>query len=116
MRISRQLILSLIIIFGVSVIAQGKQHKARYKVENCDCLGFDGSIPTFLSDLQGGNSVQIYGEADTRPKAEKEANNMCVETYRNFASEPTAKEDAKRVTSTGCQVSMLTKDGEWRSI
>ena len=115
--ISAQLIVSLLVNFALTNQAHGKQtsHKASYKVENCDCLGFSDDIPTFLSDLPGGADVQIFGEGKTPNEAQKMAQNMCVETYRNFAS-ISQIEDSTEVTENGCQMFKSTQEGDWESI
>jgi hypothetical protein len=116
--ISTQLILSLIIIFGLSVNAHGKQTKksnTTYKVEKCDCLGFSDDIPTFLSDLPGAEHIDIQAEGKSIVDAEKSAQNMCVETYRNYAS-TSSQESSSSVTQTGCQIFKTDTDGSWVSI
>lgn len=117
--ISSQLALTLIVIFGLSYSAHGSQAKkaknATYKVEKCDCLGFSDDIPTFLSDLPGASDIDIQAEGKSPSEVQKIAKNMCVETYRNYASvSPT--EDVSNVTQTGCQVFKSTNDGDWESI
>ncbi|MCB0377824.1 MAG: hypothetical protein KDD33_04965 [Bdellovibrionales bacterium] len=119
MKISSQLILAVVLIFGLSFPAQAKnkstQYKPTYKVENCDCLGFSDDIPTFLSDLPNAQGVEIFGEGKDPKEANERAQNMCVETYRNFASTGYF-EDHKSVTRTGCKMYKSTPDGDWVSI
>ncbi len=43
------------------------------------------------------------------------AQNMCVETYRNYAS-VSQVEDSTEVTENGCQMFKSTNDGDWESI
>ena len=121
--ISSQLLLSLIVLLGLSYNAHGNStsqskkstKNITYKVENCDCLGFSDDIPTFLSDLPGATNIDIEAQGKTLDEAEKSAQNMCVETYRNFASIGT-QEKASDVTQTGCQAFKTAANGEWESI
>lgn len=117
--VSAQLIVSLLVNLMISNPAHGKQtlreQKSTYKVENCDCLGFSDDIPTFLSDLPGGSDIQIFGEGKTPDEAQKMAQNMCVETYRNYAS-VSQVENSTEVTENGCQMFRSTSGGDWESI
>lgn len=115
---SKQLVLALVILLGVNVTAQarGKSFKPTYKVENCDCLGVDQDIPTFLSDIAG--NLDIEALATSRRGAEKKADKMCVQAYRDFASEDDtyAIKSSYQVSSTGCQVFKSTRNGDWKAI
>ena len=117
---SAQLVLALAVLLGVSSTAIAKQtlkddFKPSYKAEKCDCIGFSDDIPTFLSDLKGAQGIDIYGEGTTRKEAQTEAQNMCVETYRNFAS-VSEQEDSKSISHSGCHMYKSTRDGDWVSI
>lgn len=118
-KISGQLALVLTLIFGLHSAAYGKQKIKRftpsYKVEGCDCVGFSADIPTFLSDLPGADGMDIYGEGKTLKAAEKQAQNMCIQTYRNFAS-LSKSEHPDSVTQNSCTKLKSTPSGEWVSI
>ena len=116
--LSLQLIVALVVILGLSTTAQAKNRtkatfKPTYKAEKCDCLGYEKDIPTFLSDLNGG-SADIWGEGSSQKEASQKARNMCVESYRAFASLDKKKQDD--VTESGCQFFRSTQDGDWESI
>lgn len=116
--ISSQLVLSLIILLGISVNAHGKglqTERTTYKVEKCDCLGFSDDIPTFLSDLPGASDIDIQAEGKSPREAQEMAQNMCIETYRNYAS-VSPSENNLSVTQTGCQLFKSTSEGDWESI
>ena len=117
--ISAQLIVSLVILFGLSYNAHGKadakKSTTKYKVENCDCLGFSDDIPTFLSDLPGASNIDIEAEGKSIDEAEKTAQNMCIETYRTYASVGEHNNNTS-VTQTGCQAFKTAANGEWESI
>ena len=115
--ISGQVVIALAFVFGVQTSAHGqnKSFTPRYKVERCDCLGFSEDIPTFLSDLAGAQDLDIFGEGKSVKAAEKKARNMCIETYRNFASVSKA-EDPNNVTQSGCRKLKSTPGGEWVSL
>lgn len=115
---SLQMLIAMTVIFGVHSTSQANTDatfKTTYKVDRCDCLGFDKDIPTFLSDLVGHEDLGIYGEGDSLAQAEKAANNMCVESYRSYAS-VSAKDNSDSVTESGCQKLKSTPDGDWVSI
>jgi hypothetical protein len=115
-KISKQLVLAVSVLLVFQSMAYGAQKfTPSYKVDRCDCLGFSEDIPTFLSDLAGGHDMDIYGEGKSLRAAEKEAKQMCVETYRNFAS-VSQTEDPNNVTQTGCERLKSTPDGEWVSL
>lgn len=115
---SKQLIIALVILFGVNMTAQakGQKFKPTFKVENCDCLGVDQDIPTFLSDIAG--DLDIEATARSRRAAEKKADRMCVQAYRDFASEDDnySIKSSYQVSSTGCQVFKSKADGSWKAI
>ena len=116
--ISGQLLLALAIVLGINSTAHARQNKTfkpSYKIENCDCLGFSEDIPTFLSDLAGAQDLDIYGEGETLKVAQSNAQNKCVETYRNFASVSTI-EHPNSVTQSGCRTFRSTPNGEWVSL
>lgn len=116
--ISGQLALVLTVVFGIQSVAYGKAKKnftPRYKVEQCDCLGFSEDIPTFLSDLAGAQDLHIFGEGKSLKAAEKDAQNMCIQTYRSFAS-ASKNEHPNNVTQSGCTKLKSTASGEWVSI
>ena len=116
--LSGQLLLALAVIVGISSTAYAKPNKtfkSTYKVERCDCLGFSEDIPTFLSDLSGAQDLDIYGEGKTLKDAQRNAQNMCVEAYRNFAS-VSEKEHPDSVTQSGCHTLRSTPDGQWVSL
>lgn len=125
LNISGQLMLAIALLFTLSSVAQGRavmtkkaKFKPTYKVERCDCLGFSEDIPTFLSDLAGADDLSqldIFGEGNTLQVAETNAQNMCIETYRNFAS-VSKSESAESVTQSGCKKLKSTPDGEWVAI
>ncbi len=119
LNVRSQVVISLALIFGSSSYAQGMQavnnnFTPTYKVEKCDCLGFSEDIPTFLSDLSDGHQ-DIYGEGKSLKEAQNSAQNMCVETYRNFAS-VSKTEDPNSVTRSGCHQLRSTPDGDWVAI
>ena len=118
---SSQLLVTLGVFFVLNSTAHGKQSsltnlsfKPQYKAEKCDCIGNSDDIPTFLSDLAGG-SIDIFGEGDSQEAAEKEARNMCVENYRNFAR-VSVSTDNYDVTESGCQIFKTTQNGDWVSL
>lgn len=117
--VSSQLVLALAVLIGLSSTANAKnkapKFTPKYKVEKCDCLGFSDDIPTFLSDLQGAQGIDIFGEGKTLKAAQKKAQNMCVENYRNFASVSNS-EDSKSISQSGCHAFRSTVDGDWESI
>jgi hypothetical protein len=119
-KISGQLVIVLALLFGIHNVAHAQELEFAplYKVERCDCLGFDNDIPTFLSDLAGADSVDelyIFGEGETLQQAEESAQNLCIETYRSYAS--VAKpETMTSVTQSGCQKLKSTPDGRWVSL
>ena len=114
-KLSRQLLVAVTLLFCIQSTARAANNfTPSFKVDSCDCLGFSEDIPTFLSDLSGGN-LDIYGEGKTLKAAEEQAQNMCVETYRNFAS-TSESEHPNNVTRTGCKTMRSTSNGEWVSI
>ena len=118
LNITGQLVVSLLMVVGIQSVAYGQGSKnftPSYKVEKCDCFGFSEDIPTFLSDLPGTSGMDIFGEGKTLKDAEKNAQNMCIESYRNFAS-LSQQEHPESVTYSGCQKMKTTPDGEWVSI
>ncbi len=121
-KVSGQLLVVMALVFGFHNVAYGKkqgpQFTPMYKVERCDCLGFSEDIPTFLSDLAGAEDVEelyIYGEGKTLQAAEKSAQNLCIETYRSYAS-VSHEEDPNSVTQSGCTKLKSTPDGRWVSL
>ena len=116
---SKQLSIALIILFGVNITAQAKNKRftPTYKVENCDCLGVDQNIPTFLSDIAQG-SLDIEATGKSRKIAEKKADKMCVQAYRDFASEDDSYsvKSNYQVSSTGCKIYQSTLEGGWKAI
>ncbi len=123
MKLSGQLLVVIAVIFGFQSIAHAKRMSTpkftpTYKVERCDCLGYSDDIPTFLTDLAGADSVDelyIYGEGKSIAAAEESAQNLCIETYRSYASVE-KKEDASTVTQSGCTKLKSTPDGRWVSL
>ena len=119
-KLSLQTLVTLIIFFGLNSTAKAKSHdqqskiKPLYKVENCDCLGYNENLPTFLSDLA---QVDIYGEGNSQKEAEKHARNMCIEQYRNHASIEGKNQNFKNVTHNGCHVFVQkTPDSDWKAL
>lgn len=119
--ISSQLLVTLGVFFILNSTAHGKKSrltelsfKPHYKAEKCDCIGYSDDIPTFLSDLAGG-SIDIFGEGESQAAAEKEARNMCKESYRNFAR-VSVSIDNYDVTESGCQFFKTTQNGDWVSL
>ena len=114
-----QLLVAVAIVFGISSIAQAAPNstkfKPSYKVERCDCFGYSEDIPTFLSDLEGGNDIDIFGEGKSLEAASKSAHNMCVEQYRGLATK-SKKYHISSVTESGCTKLRSTPDGEWVAI
>ncbi len=112
--IRSQFIVSMVLIFGFQTAHANTKatFQTTYKVDRCDCLGFEQEIPTFLSDLAGTEDLGIYGEGRSLAQAEQEAHNMCVESYRAYAS--TGNIDS--VTESGCQKLKSTPDGDWVNI
>lgn len=111
-------VLSFLLI--LNPVAQGKNSKLgnlsfkpSYKAEKCDCIGYSDDIPTFLTDLAGGQ-IEIFGEGSTQEAAILEARKMCVESYRNFAS--VSKQSQNEVTESGCQIYRTTMNGDWESL
>lgn len=115
MNLSSQLVLALAILLGVNSTAYGKQFTPMYKAEKCDCIGFSEDIPTFLSDLTGAQGIEIYSEGKSLADAQDQAQRMCVETYRNFAS-VSELESPNNVSYNGCHWFKSTQDGDWESI
>ncbi len=122
MKVSGQLLVVLALVFGIHSVAQAKKRAPKftpmYKVERCDCLGYSEDIPTFLSDLAGANDLDelyIFGEGRTLQDAEQSAQNLCIETYRSYAS-VSKIEDSSSVTQSGCKKMKSTPDGRWVSI
>ncbi len=111
--ISSQFILALIIFFGVSSKVQAAQNKVTYKAEQCDCLGFSDDIPTFLSDLTK-QPPTVYGEGSSQTAAAEQARNMCIETYRSYASND--KQNTQSVTESGCHFFKSTGHGDWEAL
>ena len=122
-KITGQLILAMALILGFHSTAYGKnkaraKFKPTYKVERCDCVGFSEDIPTFLTTLAKTDDLDelyIYGEGKTLKAAEKQAEKMCIQTYRDFAS-VSKKEHPNSVTQSGCTKLKSTPDGEWVNI
>jgi hypothetical protein len=115
---SLQMIVAITVLFGVHSTSQANTEatfKPIYKVDRCDCLGFSEDIPTFLSDLAGTQDLGIYGEGPSLAQAEKQAQHMCKETYRSYAS-ASVSEDVNSVTQSGCQKLQSTPHGEWVSL
>lgn len=118
--LSAQLVLALAVLLGLSSTAIAKKNMTNkfvptYKAEQCDCIGFSDDIPTFLSDLVGAQDMDIFGEGKSPTAAQEQAKNMCVETYRNFAS-VSDTEDKKAISQSGCHMYKSTSDGDWISI
>jgi hypothetical protein len=116
--ISGQLIVALALLLGLNSTANANAKnrsgiETYYKVERCDCFSFNDNIPTFLSDLTGGQDLAIGGEGKSLDEAKKQAKNMCVESYRSFASVDQLTDD---VTESGCHQFRSTEDGTWVSI
>lgn len=105
-----QTLIAMIILFGLNSTAHAKS-KTLYKVEQCDCIGYSDDLPTFLSDL---TDIDIYGEGKSRKAAEKQAERMCVEQFRHFAS--LANSITQRPTYNGCHTYKTTADGDWEAI
>ena len=114
--LSGQLILAVAVILGISSVAQATEKrstfKPTFKVEKCDCFGYSGDIETFLSDLENGSDIDIYGEGKSLAAATKKAHRMCVQHYRVLAE----ASKNKSVTETGCTKMRSTPDGDWVTI
>lgn len=124
LKISGQLLVAVALVIGFQSVAHAKKKNATpqftptYKVERCDCLGYSEDIPTFLTDLAGADSVDelsIFGEGNSLQAAEESAQNLCIETYRSYAS-VTKNSDPQLVTQTGCKKLKSTSDGRWVSL
>lgn len=116
MAVSGQLLVAIIMIFGININVQAaakrKGFKPTYKVERCDCFGYSDGLETFLSDLDGGRDIDIYGEGKTLEAATKQAHGMCVDHYRGLAG----NSNVKSVTESGCEKLRSTPDGDWINI
>ena len=113
--ISTQVLSALVVFFGLNSTGHAKMSfkdsSTQYKAEKCDCMGYSDGIPTFLSDLAQG--IDIYGEGASPQAAKEQAQNMCVESYRNFASISVEKEKNHSVSYSGCQIFKSQSGGEW---
>ena len=113
MKISSQLILSLIVILGVSGTANAKRTKKSqkiYKVASCDCVGDHEGIPTFLSDLAGKTNVQARSKS--LKKAQAKANRKCKKRFKRYSK-------AKRndVSIAGCRKMVtIAGTGRWQEL
>ncbi len=110
--VSSQLIVALIVFMGIS----SKLHASNsttYKAEQCDCLGYSEDIPTFLSDLTK-QPPSIYGEGKSKLAAAEQARNMCIESYRSYASQE--KRVTQSITESGCHFFKSTSQGDWEAL
>jgi hypothetical protein len=107
--------IAVLALNSTAIAKNNSQPNKLYKAEKCDCIGFSDDIPTFLSDLTGAQGIDIYGEGKSLKEAESSAQNMCIETYRNFAS-ATNSGDTTSISQSGCHMSMSTTEGDWVSL
>ena len=116
MKISSQLILSLIVILGVSGTANAKRTKRAktsqkiYKVASCDCVGDHQGIPTFLSDLAGKTNVQA--KSKSLKKAQAKANRKCKKRFKRYS-----KTKGNDVSIAGCRnMFTIAGTGRWQEL
>ena len=109
-----QYFLVFLAFFGINqkVHASQRQHKIRYKVEQCDCVGYKEGLLTFLSDIAGTPIFNITGEGATRSEAENQAQGLCLELYKNFE----ASVDNSSVSQAGCYTYRKKTNGQWEAI
>ena len=121
MKISKQVIVAIVILFGISVIANAKTKSKRrsknrtkiskiYRLESCDCVGMKDGIPTFLSDFV--DEPMIETQSRSLAKARKVADRMCYNDFRDFA-----KVKKTQVSSSGCKVFVSRAgSGTWKAL
>jgi len=111
MKISNQLLICLIIVFGIHANAEAKIKRGQkiYKVVRCDCVGEKSGIPTFLSDLK--TNVNIRARSKSLKRAQVRADRKCSRKFKKFAKRPGS------VMASGCKKKVtIAGTGTWKEI